>query len=77
MVEMSYKGDLSSLTAKELREQLVLCWDHFRRCMSALSGEEVEPCELFCCDELGDSDDLELFYACKQIGVNVNNHDVN
>lgn len=74
---MVCKGDLSALSAEELREQLVLCWDHFRCCLRALSGENVEPCELFCCDELGDSDDLELFYACKKIGESVNDLNVN
>lgn len=72
---MSNVSDLSMLSVEELREQLVLCWDHFRRCQSALSGEDVEPCELFCCDELGDSDDLELFYACKEIGESIKNQD--
>ena len=53
---------------KVLEEQLRLCWEHFRRCLAALNGEDVEPVELLGHDELGDCDDLELFYACKRKG---------
>lgn len=62
------KKKLQDMSLSELREQVVLCHEHFRRCMAALKGEDVEPVELFCEDALGDSDDLELFYMCKQIG---------
>lgn len=61
-------GSVHELTREGLESQLLLCHEHFRRCLRALRGEDVEPCELFCSDELGDSDDLELFYACKKVG---------
>lgn len=59
---------LGDLSADQLREQLLLCHEHFRRCRRALCGDDVEPVELFCDDSLGDSDDLELFYACSRFG---------
>ena len=60
----------SDLSLPELSEQVMMCHEHFRRCLSALRGDSnVEPVELFCDDSLGDSDDLELFYACKQAGA--------
>lgn len=66
---MTDKKKLEDLTIDELGEQVVLCHEHFRRCKSALEGDGfVEPVELFCDDSLGDSDDLELFYACKKKG---------
>ena len=61
------------LSLSELSEQVVLCHEHFRRCLRALKGDEkVDPVELFCDDSLGDSDDLELFYECKKIGGLIN-----
>ena len=64
---------LQDLSLSELREQVMLCHEHFRRCLGALCGDkDAEPVELFCDDSLGDSDDLELFYACKKIGEKKN-----
>ena len=60
----------SDLSLSELSEQVMLCHEHFRRCIRALDGEDVDPVELLCDDTLGDSDDLELFYICKSIGEN-------
>lgn len=65
---MAVTRTIEDLSLSELREQVALCHEHFRRCMAALKGEDVEPVELFCDDSLGDSDDLELFYMCKEIG---------
>lgn len=67
---MAVTRTIEDLSLSELREQVMLCHEHFRRCMAALGGEDVEPVELFCDDSLGDSDDLELFYICKEIGEN-------
>ena len=69
--------NLSDLSLEECREQVRLCWEHFRCCRNALFGENVEPVSLFGCEELGDSDDLELFYACKEIGANFKNQEMN
>lgn len=56
---------LEDLSCGELREQVRLCHEHFRRCLRALGGDpHVEPVELFMDGSLGDSDDLELFYQC-------------
>lgn len=66
--DMTHQRRLQDLSLSELREQVALCHEHFRRCMAALHGEDVEPVELFCDDSLGDSDDLELFYECKTMG---------
>lgn len=60
---------LTDLSCDELREQVRLCHEHFRRCLRALGGDpHVEPVELFMDGSLGDSDDLELFYQCKKKG---------
>ena len=59
---------MGEMTNEELRTQLALCHEHFRRCLSALRGDDVEPVELYCDNSLGDSDDLELFYACERVG---------
>lgn len=60
---------LKDLSRSVLISQLKLCWEHFRRCKAALDGEgDVKPVELIGCDELGDCDDLELFYACMKKG---------
>jgi len=64
---MGKKIKLSELSKTVLIEQLKLCWKHFHVCAQALDGANVQPVELIACDELGDSDDLELFYKCKKI----------
>ena len=64
---MGKKIKLSELSKTVLIEQLKLCWKHFHVCAQALDGANVQPVELIGCDELGDSDDLELFYKCKKI----------
>ena len=58
--------NLKDLSREELESQLTMCWEHFRRCVDALNGNDVSPCNLISLDELGDSDDLELFYLCKE-----------
>ena len=63
---MGKKVKLEDLSKIVLIEQLKLCWKHFRACADAISGANVQPVELLACDELGDSDDLELFYKCKK-----------
>lgn len=60
--------DLKSWPREMLEEQLRLCWEQFRRCLSVLHGEKVNPVTLASNAELGDSDDLELFYECKLKG---------
>lgn len=65
---MAASRTIEDLSLSELREQVMLCHEHFRRCMMALRGYDVEPVELYCDDSIGDSDDLELFYMCKEIG---------
>lgn len=63
------KRVLADLSLGELREQVILCHEHFRRCLRALKGDRnVEPVELFMDETLGDSDDLELFYECQHAG---------
>lgn len=58
---------LADLSQEELIMELRQCHEMFRRCLSLLDGEDAEPVELFTCDELGDSDDMELYYRCKEI----------
>lgn len=66
---MGKSVELKDLSKTVLIEQLKLCWEHFRVCLAALEGDsEVRPVELISCSELGDCDDLELFYVCKQKG---------
>ena len=66
---MPDKKSFQDLSLSELSEQVRLCHEHFRRCLRALAGDaDVEPVDLFCDDSLGDSDDLELFYKCADIG---------
>lgn len=59
---------IESLSPSELREQVILCHEHFRRCLMALRGEDAEPVSLLGGGVLGDSDDLELFYLCRKFG---------
>ena len=62
--------NLEELSKAELIEQLKLCWKHFSVCLSALNGHsDVQPVKLLDSEELGDSDDLELFYACLKKGA--------
>lgn len=65
---MGRNVSLKDLSKTVLIDQLRLCWKHFRVCLAALEGEKVTPVELLSSDELGDCDDLELFYACKRAG---------
>lgn len=58
---------LSDLSREELVTELRLCHEMFRRCLSLLCGHDAEPVELFSSSELGDSDDLELYYKCLAI----------
>ena len=58
---------LAEMSKTVLIEQLQLCWKHFRVCAQALNGADVQPVGLIECDELGDCDDLELFYKCKKM----------
>lgn len=58
---------LSQLSKTVLIEQLKLCWKHFRVCAEALDGADIQPVNLIECEELGDCDDLELFYKCKKM----------
>ena len=56
---------LDDLTAAELREQVVLCHEHFQRCCDVLDGKKgVKPVVLV---DVMDSADLELFYKCKRV----------
>ena len=58
---------LEDLSKTVLIEQLKLCWKHFAACSQALSGDtDVQPVELIECDELGNGEDLELFYRCRK-----------
>ena len=63
---MGKKVRLSELSKTVLIDQLHLCWRHFRACAQALRGEDVQPVELLECEDLGDCDDLELFYLCRK-----------
>ena len=68
---MGKQVELKDLSKTVLIEQLQLCWKHFRVCLSALNGQrDVKPVELLGSAELGDCDDLELFYACLKKGGN-------
>ena len=58
---------LCDMTKEELMMELRMCHEMFRRCLSLLDGEDAEPVELFSCEELGDSDDMELYYKCREI----------
>ena len=68
---MGKKIKLEELSKHVLLQQLKLCWKHFRVCADAISGADVQPVELLDCDELGDSDDLELFYKCKKAAEDI------
>ena len=64
---MDRKIRLEELSKPMLIEQLKLCWKHFAACSQALSGDpDVQPVELIECDELGNGEDLELFYRCRK-----------
>lgn len=66
---MGKNVELKDLSKTVLIDQLKLCWKHFRVCLSALEGNsDVKPVELLESAELGDCDDLELFYACLKRG---------
>ena len=70
---MGRKVKLSELSKTVLIDQLKLCWKHFRVCKLALDGSsDVQPVELLSSADLGDCDDLELFYACLRKGVDKN-----
>lgn len=58
---------LSDLSYDELVLELEMCHEMFRRCLTLLNGGNAEPVELFSCEELGDGDDLELYYKCLAI----------
>lgn len=58
---------LSELTRDDAVSELILCHEMFRRCLSLLEGEYADPVELFTSSELGDSDDMELYYKCVEI----------
>lgn len=59
--------ELCTLDPDELVIELHLCHEMFRRCLSLLNGEMAEPVEMLHFPELGDSDDLELYYKCLSI----------
>lgn len=70
---MGKNVELKDLSKTVLIDQLKLCWKHFRVCLAALNGDkDVKPVELLESRELGDCDDLELFYACKKEGAKNN-----
>lgn len=58
---------LCDLSQEELIMELRLCHEMFRRCLTLLEGGSAEPVTLFMSSELGDSDDLELYYKCLAI----------
>ena len=56
---------LEELTVDELRQEVMKCHEHMKRCLDVLDGEKkVEPVELV---DVDDSIDLELFYKCRQV----------
>lgn len=64
---MDKKIRLEDMSKPMLIEQLKLCWQHFAACSQALKGDsEVQPVELIECNELGNGEDLELFYRCRK-----------
>lgn len=64
------RRDLQDLSYEELVIEVRQCHEMFRRCLSLLNGEHAEPVTLTACPELGDSDDLELYYKCLNIYEN-------
>jgi len=64
------RRDLQDLSFEDLVHEVRQCHEMFRRCLSLLDGEFAEPVELVACPELGDSDDLELYYKCLNIYEN-------
>lgn len=64
------RRDLQDLTFEELVMEVRQCHEMFRRCLALLSGEYADPVELLGCAELGDSDDMELYYKCLRIYKN-------
>lgn len=59
--------DLCDLSNEELIMEVRQCHEMFRRCLALLNGHDAEPVDLFISPELGDSDDLELYYKCLSI----------
>lgn len=62
-MEATKRRTLDDLTPAEMREQVVLCHEHFKRCCDVLDGKDVDPVELL---DVSDSTDMELFYKCKR-----------
>lgn len=59
---------IRDLTREQLEEALISCGQMFRSCLAVLNGSDVEEVpSIPAIDEMGDSDDLELFYQCKCI----------
>lgn len=58
---------LGDLSLDELVMEVRMCHEMFGRCLSLLNGEHADPVELFMCDELGDNNDMELYYKCLEI----------
>ena len=54
------------LSDDEKGEQLSLCYEMFRCCLSLLNGIDADPVDLTDTAEL-DSDDMELYYKCRKI----------
>ena len=57
---------VADLSDDQKGEQLLLCYEMFRRCLSLLSGVDADPVDLTDTAEL-DSDDMELYYKCRKI----------
>ena len=56
----------SQLSPELCREQLVLAYLQMERCRQVLHGEDVEPVVMM---DNGESSDLELFYLCKKVRI--------
>jgi hypothetical protein len=62
---------VSGLTEAEAREQLKLAYEQMELCNELLHGHKAEPVEM---KDNGLSSDLELFYSCKKIRIELNGY---
>ena len=64
-MEKNYDA-LKDLTTEQLRAQVKLCFKFMAQCKAILDGEDIDDnAAIKLVDPFGNSDDMELFYACK------------
>ncbi|MBR1556507.1 MAG: hypothetical protein IJ647_01905 [Prevotella sp.] len=60
--------DLRDLTKEQLIAQVKLCFKFMAQCRAILEGEDIaDEAAIRLIDPTGDSNDMELFYKCKQV----------